>query len=362
MVSLGLFLMATAAGGLYLGKPKPKHIRINECIRACGLGISKGKRQLWPILTGKSETENGIDLAYQVPFGLCLEDFNKHHEELEFASGDKVQISQEDGYVIIKIRKGLPGKVDYQTPEAGKMIIPITIGQSFDEFITVCLTTVPHLLVAGLTNSGKSNFLHQAIATMLLLSNVKLFIMDFKKVEFAYLKDHPRIRRVRQVHEAKEVVDWMEQEMYRRQDLFENEGCVKIQDYNGEMPYYVMVVDELIEVAPELIKNKKQKAVLEQIQDKIARIAALSRALGIHLIIATQRPSAKIMPGELKTHFGGTVTFRMMNADNSRIVLGHGGAEKLDTKPGRAIWQYGADETEVQVPFLPVPLARQLVC
>ena len=364
MVSIGAFLMLSALGGLYLGRPKPIHTRVNECIRACGLGIMKGKRQLWPILTHIGKRDNGIDLIYQVPFGLCLEDFKKFEKEIQFASGGKVLIEQNGGYVIVKIRKGLPKMVKYKIPTISNMIIPIPIGMSFDKFAIVDLIKLPHMLVSGLTNSGKSNFLHQVIATILLLSNTKLFVMDFKKVEFSYLKRHARVERCRKVEDAIEVVNWLLKEMYTRQEMFEEAETVNIQEYNEKhepLPYYCLIIDELIEVAPELVRNKKQKEILADIQDKIAKIAALSRALGIHLIIATQRPSAKVMPGELKTHFGGTLTFRMMNADNSKIVLGHGGAEKLSTDPGRAIWQHGPDETEVQVAHLPVSLARSLV-
>ena len=366
MVSIGAFLMLSALGGLYLGRPKPIHIRVNECIRACGLGIMKGKRQLWPILTHIGKRDNGLDLIYQVPFGLCLDDFKKFKEELQFASGGKILIEQEGGYAVIKVRKNLTNTVKYQILNTEGRIIPITIGQSFDEFITIDLVDLVHIMVAGLVGSGKSNFLHQAIATMLLGSSARIFVLDFKKVEFSYLKSHPRVERCRKVEEAVEVIDWLLAEMYRRQDIIEqSETVVNIKEYNkvyNPLPYYILMVDELIEVAPELVRNKKQKEILADIQDKIAKMASLSRALGIHLIIATQRPSSRIMPGELKTHFGGTLTFRMMNADNSKIVLGHGGAEKLSTDPGRAIWQHGPDETEVQVPHLPVSLAKKLVC
>ena len=350
MIDLMTLGLVTATSAMFLNKPKSIQKRLDECFHSLNLCVKKGKMQIYPKLHAVKETEAGLDLVYQVPYGLSLESFENHIDAIKFSAGGNVLLEKSGGFAVLKIRKNLPRMVEFREKAGG--VIPLVVGESYDEFVSVDLIDVPHVMVAGLTNSGKSNFLHQSINTMLLnTQDVFLFILDFKRLEFAYLENHDRVKYCSDVIEAQGIIRFLLEEVYKRQEILKDAKCVKRTQYKGDLPYYVFVIDEFAEICPDLTNDPGEKEILKDMQNRLSKILALSRAVGIHGIVATQRPEAKILPGHLKTHFGAALAFRMLNADNSRVILGRGGAEKLPTTKGRALFQYGADCHEVQVPF-----------
>jgi len=195
------------------------------------------------------------------------------------------------------------------------------------------LAQMPHLLIAGATGSGKSVCIN-SITACLLLNNtpddLRLVMVDPKMVELTNFNGIPHLL-VPVVIEIERVVatlKWVTNEMDRRYKLFSKAGARNIDMYNqmrvsrGEdkLPYIVVLIDELADlmmVAP------------EEIERSICRIAQLARATGIHLVIATQRPSVDVVTGLIKANFPARISFAVTSQVDSRVVLDTGGAEKL---------------------------------
>ena len=191
------------------------------------------------------------------------------------------------------------------------------------------LTSMPHLLVAGTTNSGKS-VLVNAILTSLLLNNspadLRLLLVDPKRVELTGYNGIPHLL-APVVVDAERVVgalQWVLREMDTRYKKFAKAGARNIVDYNrkGEehIPYLVIVIDELADLMM-LAPDETERC--------ITRLAQLARATGIHLLIATQRPSVDVVTGLIKANFPARVAFMVASNADSRVILDQTGAEKL---------------------------------
>lgn len=222
------------------------------------------------------------------------------------------------------------------------------------------LTKMPHLLIAGESGGGKSNFIHQAIVT-LAKYDCRIFIIDLKRVDFSayekvawYTWDLP---------EALQILRCLEREMLIRQELFHKAGVVKIQDYPHYLPYCVLIIDELSQLTPKLAKDKTEKTMCEEAYAHLTDILSLARALGIHVILGTQGAYAEVIPGLMKVNIPARLAFRCATPEGSEIILGRGNYEAfyLPKIPGRAIWQFGTEQHTVQVMHLPVDKAKILL-
>lgn len=191
------------------------------------------------------------------------------------------------------------------------------------------LTNMPHLLIAGTTNSGKSVCVN-AILSCLLLNNtpddLRLVLVDPKRVELTGYNGIPHLLGP-VVVEAEKVVgalQWMLHEMDLRYKRFASAGARNITEYNklgGEhLPYLVVVIDELADL---------MMLAPEETERSITRLAQLARATGIHLIIATQRPSVDVVTGLIKANFPARIAFAVASGVDSRVILDQPGAEKL---------------------------------
>lgn len=206
--------------------------------------------------------------------------------------------------------------------------------------IVVDLAGLPHLLVAGTTGSGKSVLLNAIIMSMLMRSTpeqVRLIMVDPKRVEFTGYAGLPHlyVPVVTEPRQAASALQWGVTEMERRLKVFEHYKVRDIKTYNGNvdggkyadmenppkhMPYFVIVIDELADLM--MVAGK-------DVESSIVRIAQLGRAAGIHLIVATQRPSADVVTGLIRANIDNRVALSVDNAINSRIILDQKGAEQL---------------------------------
>lgn len=202
------------------------------------------------------------------------------------------------------------------------------------EAVAADLTRMPHLLIAGATGSGKSVCINAVIAALLFRNTpqeLKLMLIDPKRVELTNYNGIPHLL-APVVVETDEVIGalrWSQREMDRRYKLFSEAGTRNIETYNKKMsrrkngevlPYEVVIVDELADlmmVAP------------DEVERLICRLAQLARATGIHLIIATQRPSVDVVTGLIKANFPARISFAVTSGTDSRVVLDTVGAEKL---------------------------------
>ena len=193
------------------------------------------------------------------------------------------------------------------------------------------LTAMPHLLIAGTTGSGKSVCVN-AIIACLLLSNtpddLQFIMVDPKRVELTGYNGIPHLVApvVVELERIVGVLQWVQREMDERYLKFAAITARNIEDYNkrsaraAQMPYYVVVVDELADL---------MMLAPDETERLLARLAQMARATGIHLIISTQRPSVDIITGLIKANFPARIAFAVASSVDSRVILDQPGAEKL---------------------------------
>ena len=261
-----------------------------------------------------------------------------------------------------------------------KMELPIAFGKTIsNECFVTDLAKMPHLLMAGATGTGKSVGLNAVLASLLYTkhpSELKLVLVDPKKVEFSLYSalDHHYLAKMPDEDEAvitdvKKVVRTLNSlciEMDSRYDLLKSAKVRKITEYNEKfckrmlnpehghryLPYIVVVIDEF----GDLIMTAGKEVELP-----IARLAQLARAVGIHLIIATQRPTTNIITGTIKANFPARVAFRVTSGIDSKTILDTGGAQQLIGRGDMLISLAGKDMIRLQCALIDTPEIDKLV-
>jgi len=215
-----------------------------------------------------------------------------------------------------------------------KRTLPIALGEDVKgQPIVSDMARMPHLLIAGATGSGKSVCINSVIACLLLThtpDNLRLLMIDPKMVELSVYNGVPHLLSpvVTEVDKAAGVLFWAVKEMERRYALFSKANARDLPRYNtylqknGEkpLPYIVVVVDEMADL---------MMAAPEEVEKHICRLAQMARAVGIHLIIATQRPSVDVITGLIKANFPARIAFAVTSQIDSRVILDVPGAERL---------------------------------
>ncbi len=293
----------------------------------------------------------------------------------------------------IRIIAPIPGKgtIGIEVPNAKKTIVsmrtllasekfmknhfalPIALGKRIDnENFIVDLASMPHLLMAGATGQGKSVGLNAILVSLLFKkhpSQLKFVLVDPKKVELSIYKTIERHFLAKLpgeddaiITDTKKVVHTLNAlciEMDNRYDLLKEAGCRNIREYNEKfaarklnpekghqyLPFIVLVVDEFADLIMTAGK---------EVEMPIARLAQLARAVGIHLIIATQRPSVNIITGTIKANFPARIAFKVSSKIDSRTILDTGGAEQLIGK-GDMLISYNGELVRLQCAFVDTP-------
>lgn len=221
-----------------------------------------------------------------------------------------------------------------------EMLLPLLMGQtSTGKNFSLDLAIQPHILIAGSTGGGKSVFLSQLIASLAVQkdpSELEFILVDTKQLDLTLFSslDHVSnmIDKVEDLHKG---LDWLLSEVRRRTEAMK--GLARnLTEYNKvygkQLPYIVLVIDELADVIQqdkELAKDEDKETKRTRISAKLTQLAAISRAAGIHIICATQRPSIEVISGNFKTNFPTRISFKLPSATDSRVILDENGAECL---------------------------------
>lgn len=252
--------------------------------------------------------------------------------------------------------------------------LPLAMGKNaFGEPVSCDLATMPHMLVAGSTGAGKSVFINSILVSLLITKSpnqMKLILIDPKQLELALYARLPHLLMpvITDPKTAATSLLWACQEMERRYSIMSEFGVRNIEGFNHklknannvtldkirkfyeyqavdsyELPYIVVIVDEFAD----LILSAKGK----EIETHINRLAAKARAAGIHLIVATQRPSVDVITGVIKSNFPTRVSFRVTSSQDSRTILNVMGAEKLLGK-GDMLYKFGVDMTRIHSAYI----------
>ena len=259
------------------------------------------------------------------------------------------------------------------------MALPVVLGKTIsNDLFMFDLAKMPHILMAGATGQGKSVGLNVLLASLLYKkhpSQLKFVLVDPKKVElsiFSKIENH-FLAKLPDGEEAiitdtTKVIHTLNSlciEMDTRYDLLKNAGCRNLKEYNKKfaerklnpnkghnyMPYIVVVIDELADL---------MMTAGKEVETPIARLAQLARAIGIHLVIATQRPSVNVITGIIKANFPARVSFRVTSKIDSRTILDAGGADQL-VGMGDLLFSQGSDLTRVQCAFIDTPEVDAIV-
>ena len=222
------------------------------------------------------------------------------------------------------------GDVFQEYPEGNDWTLPVGLGKDISgRAVFFDLADMPHLLVAGTTGSGKSVMLNSLLTSLLLTTDprqVKMVLVDPKRVELSYFGRIPHLITpvVTDVKKAANALTWAVSEMERRYEVLEKTGARSLEGYNARsetpMPYVVIVIDELADL---------MMAAATKVEDAVIRIAQKARAVGLHLVVATQRPSVDVITGMIKANIPSRIAFAVSSQVDSRVVLDSPGAESL---------------------------------
>lgn len=261
------------------------------------------------------------------------------------------------------------------------MALPVPLGMDVYNNVHVQdLTQMPHLLVSGTTGSGKSVFMNSLISGLLFHKSPKdlrFLMIDPKMIELSPYNGIPHLLKpvVTDVEEAKNLLLWAEREMDKRYQIFADMQSKNLITFNAavkkgskraiegrlnrkidwkfeEMPYIVIVIDELADL---MLTQRNE------VERPITRIAQKARAAGIHLVMATQRPSAEIVTGLIKTNFPTRVSFKVSSAIDSRTILDNPGAEKLLGNGDLLFMAQGKNIERMQGAFLSEEEVKKIV-
>ncbi len=231
--------------------------------------------------------------------------------------------------------------------------LPIALGKSISGLpIVGDLTSMPHLLIAGTTGSGKSVCINTIILSLLYKhppDKCKFILIDPKMLELSTYEGIPHLLCpvITEAKKAASVLGWVVKEMESRYRLMTREGVRNIDGYNSKhkisMPYIVVIVDEMSDLM--LVAGK-------EIENYIQKLSQMARAAGIHIIMATQRPSVDVITGTIKANFPTRISFQVTSKIDSRTILGEQGAEQLLGKGDMLFMSSANRMVRIHAPFV----------
>lgn len=258
--------------------------------------------------------------------GVNYAKIKRYMPDLEARLGKVARLAPPNEGYIIEIQRPEPQVINItDCGKDKKQKLPVCVGG----YVTKDLAAMPHLLIAGATNSGKSVCVNAIITSILIMQqpqDCRLVLIDPKQVELSQYKNVPHLigdilttpqSATRALNSLCETMEW-------RYTRLEKVGARNIDEYNAraaqKLPRVVVVIDELADL---MLQARRE------IEPLIVRLAQKARAAGIHLVVATQEPTVNVITGLIKANMPSRIAFKTATAKESVVILGHGGAEKL---------------------------------
>lgn len=295
------------------------------------------------------------------PKGLGVSDFEAKKDQLEglFKKGEIEEVvrtkNDQSKIEILFSKSELPKMIRYSDIQTNQLTKDhFVIGMSKTGVLAQDISELPHMLIAGMTGSGKSVFFKQVLMSLLSsTSNLKMYLIDLKGgLEMTDFQGSERVEIISNVKDAVDVLEKVKEEMEARFDYLKSINKKTIVPERDNKTRIVLGIDEC-----SVLYMKKNKGTSDY-QNKIrAReitddIAKLSRAAGIHLILATQKVTKETIDTSIQDNIAAKVCFKMSGNNASVLVLGNKRAEELPQIRGRAIWHYGQDFIQFQAPLI----------
>lgn len=316
-----LVTLGTAAAGLPRG-----FLSIAQDIQRIGLKNAAGE---YPVLIDRHKEDDTVEVLTFLNHGVYLAQFEDYREKLESALDiNIVSVEQGTNNRTVRLRAvpasgALPAMLPWANRYLNNEDFVLVLGRGLAGLVTVNLATTPHILLGGSTGSGKS-----VLLKLLVMESIKkgavVCVADFKGgVDYPAVW-HEYCRFCFTLEELVPLLDELLAILEERKRLFKNVGCANLGEYNAatneDLPRYIFACDEVAEVLDKNGLNKEQKEQVAQVESRLATIARQGRAFGIHLILATQRPDANILAGQIKNNIDCRICGR---ADNvlSQIIL-----------------------------------------
>lgn len=237
--------------------------------------------------------------------------------------------------------------------------IPLGVNTERDH-ITIDLLEEHHVLIGGATGSGKSNFLATCICSLVAChppDSVRLSLLDPKAIDFGRFESFPQVDEY--IDTPQECVDYLrsliDEELENRREELQDKGAASVQEYNqlaadrdfSPIPYRVIIIDEFADLIMALSSNQNE------FEETVSRLAQIGRALGYSILLATQRPDAEIVSGNIKTNFNCRISFELPSQTDSRVILDQPGAEDLAGAGDMIALTSAGDEYHLQSYLLP---------
>lgn len=311
----------------------------------------------YPLIKYKTKTENSVIYHFTLPTGLSLSDFKEKQEAIQQFLGYDIDIRYTFKEIVLEVfKEELKSSIPYEPIKIfGE--VPIFVGYDRHGNLINCnlANGEPHMLIAGETGSGKSTVIRSIITNLILKSKVNLHLVDLKSgTEFnVFQKSKSVLNFCKTIKEAEKLLDYLSCEVDNRYNLFYENDVKDIVEYNSKFPknklaFELLIIDEFAD----LQDNKSCKGNLDELGRK-------ARACGIHMILSTQRPDAKVLSGNIKANVTTVIGLKTLNGTNSNIIIGETGLEKLRGK-GHGQFKRG-NITEIQAPYIDVEQCRELI-
>lgn len=291
--------------------------------------------------------------------GVSLSDFESKKSNISTAFGkivSSLELGKNREFIEMTLtQRELPGKILYSDFKDQKLKpLSFFVGESMDGRLSQNLSELPHLLISGTSGGGKSNFFRQCLVCLIKSTpHIQLYLLDLKMgIEVVEFSELPCVRIAKDEAEAVSYLKMIELEMKNRFRYLEKTKKKRITPYDSPFDTIVIAIDEASVLFGKERPGSPKKELIDSARVSLETLSKLSRAAGIHLILATQKAVKDAIDTKVLENLQGRMVFKMMSTQGSTVALGNKRAQDLDNIKGRGIWQNGTMEVEVQTPFL----------